>query len=474
MAGYHEFLAEKSQLGTACGFEPLWLPPFLFDFQRHLVEWAVRRGRAAVYADCGLGKTPVFLAWAENVIRKTNGRVLVVTPLAVSFQVVREAEKFGVEARRSDDGTPKPNITVTNYERLPKFDGDDYAGVVCDEASILKHWSGSVRKRVTRFLSKIPYRLLSTATPSPNAFEEQGLMAEAMGEMTYSDMLGTFFRQISDDEKKKRATGDDILHSKRLSWRVIQSFGQWALRPHAHEPFWRWVSGWARACRKPSDLGAFSDDGFILPPLDRHDHVLVPRTAPPGFLFTVPAVGLNQERAERLRTLAERAELVASLTDHDDPVVVWCDLNPEGDAMERAVKGAVQVKGSQPLRQKEELLLAFISGQARGLVTKTKIAGLGLNLQHCAHVVTSVTHSYEGFHQRIARCRRFGQKRRVRLDVVATEGEVNVCANLARKERLAGAMFDSVIRFMNDARAVRGDGRPIPVEVPPWLLSATS
>jgi hypothetical protein len=219
---YVEFLDRKTQLGGQWGFDPLWMPDFLFDFQRHLVEWGVRKGRSAIYADCGLGKTPMFLTWAENVIRRTNGRVLVVTPLAVSFQVCREAEKFGIEAHRSDAGKPMPNITVTNYERLPKFDEGDYDGVVCDEASILKHWSGATQKRVTRFLSKIPCRLLSTATPSPNAFEEQGMMAEALGEMTYSDMLATFFRQISDDEKKKRATADDILHSKRLSWRVIR------------------------------------------------------------------------------------------------------------------------------------------------------------------------------------------------------------------------------------------------------------
>lgn len=468
---YSEFLRRKSQIDNNSGFDPLWMPDFLFDFQRHLVDWAVRKGRGAIFADCGLGKTAIMLAWAENVVRHTNRPVLILAPLAVSHQIAKEGERFGIEVNRSIDGKPAKNITVTNYDRLAKFSPDDYSGVVCDEASIIKHWSGATQKAVTRFLSKMHFRLLCTATPAPNDFIEMGTASEALGELTHSDMLATFFRQLSDDEKKKRATATDIIHSKRLSWRVLQSFGQWVLRAHAFEPFWRWVSSWARACRKPSDVGPFSDDRFVLPKLERHDHVVTPRTPPPGFLWNVPAFGLNQERAERRRTLDERTELVVDLTKDSDCAVVWCHLNPEGDRLEKEIPGAVQVKGSQSIDEKEEFILAFLEGQARVLVTKAKIAGLGLNLQHCAHVVTFVDHSYEKFYQCVRRCWRFGQKRPVRLDVIATEGEVNVKRNMDRKESLASQMFDSIIKFMNDAQSISTTKKTITTEVPQWLRS---
>jgi hypothetical protein len=474
VSDYRAFLDRKSQFNAGSGFEPAWMPEFLFDFQASLIEWATRKGRAMIAADCGLGKTPMQLVWAENVIRKTNRPVLIFAPLAVSRQIVREAEKFGIEAAYSADGKPAANITVANYERLGKFDPDHYAGAVLDEASIVKHWSGATQKAATRFLSKMPYRLLCTATPAPNDYIEMGTLSEALGEMTYSDMLATFFRQISDDEKKKRATADDITHSRRLSWRVIQSIGQWALRPHAFEPFWKWVSTWARACRKPSDLGDFDDSPFVLPELIRRDHVVVPRTPPDGWLFTVPAFGLNQERSERRRTIEERGELVADLTASSDSAVVWCHLNPEGDHLEKVIPGAVQIKGSQSLAEKEERILAFLDGEARVLVTKPKIAGLGLNLQHCAHVVNFVDHSYEQFYQCVRRCYRFGQKRPVTLDVIATEGEVNVRRSMDRKERLANQMFDSVVEFMNEAQGVGPRAATREPEVPGWMACATN
>lgn len=469
---YSEFLSKKSQIGDSTGFEPIWMPDCLFDFQRHLVGWAVRRGRAAIFADCGLGKTPMQLTWAENVVRHTNRPVLILMPLGVSLQFVSEAQKFGIEAQRSLDGTPQPNITIANYERLGKFNPDDFSGVVCDEASIIKHWSGATQKAVTRFLSKMRYRLLCTATPSPNDYIEMGTMSEALGGLTHTDMLATFFRQMSDDEKKKRATADDIVHSKRLSWRVIQSFGQWVLKPHAFEPFWKWVSSWSRACRKPSDLGNYSDGRFILPELIRRDHTITPRIPPPGWLFTVPAFGLNQERGERNRTLAERTEKVADLVSKSDSAVVWCHYNPEGDRLEKAISGSVQVKGSQSIEEKEERIASFLSGQSRVLVTKPKIAGLGLNMQHCNHVVTFVTHSYEQFYQCVRRCWRFGQKRPVTLDVIATEGEVNVRKNMDRKEALASQMFDSIVRFMNDAANVSARQPTDRIEVPSWLSTS--
>ena len=467
---YADFLARKTQLGGDHGFAPTWLPDQLFDFQRHLVEWAVRRGRAAIFADCGLGKSAMQLVWAENVVRHTNRPVLILTPLAVGPQMVLEGKKFGVGCSRPAAGADlRPGIYTANYERLHRFDPADFAGVVCDEASILKHWSGATQKGVTRFLSKLPYRLLCSATPAPNDYVEMGTQSEALGGVTHSDMLAKYFRQLRDDEKKRLATPDDVTHSRRLSWRVIQSFGQWVLKPHAFEPFWRWVASWARACRKPSDLGPYDDGRFVLPPLVRRAHE-VEAPPPPGHLFSVPAFGLNQERAERRRTLGRRTALVADLAAASDRAVVWCHYNDEGDRLGREIPGAVEVRGSQSTEEKEEIILAFLAGQARVLVTKPKIAGLGLNLQHCAHVVTFVTHSYEQFYQCVRRCWRFGQSRPVTLDVIATEGEANVRKNMDRKERLAAQMFDAVIRNMNDAAT--DHARPTtPPEVPQWLLS---
>jgi hypothetical protein len=471
---YAEFLNRKSQQHGDSGFKPLWMPDFLFDFQKHLLDWSIRKGRGAIFADCGLGKTPMQLVWAENVVRHTNRSVLILTPLAVAQQTVTEGEKFGIEVGLSRDGKPAGKITTLNYERLHKADEADYAAVVCDESSILKHWSGKTQAAVTRFMSKIPYRLLCTATPAPNDFIELGTSSEALGWLSHSEMLDTFFRQMSDHEKKKKATKYDIIHSKRLSWRVIQSIGQWILKAHAFEPFWKWVSSWARACRQPSDLGPYDDSRFTLPPLNRVDHMVVPRKPPAGYLFTIPAFGLNQERGERRRTIEERTELVAELLGNGqatEPAVIWCQLNDEADAIEQAIPDAVQVKGSQSIDHKEELLVAFLNGEARVLVTKAKIAGLGLNMQHCAHVVTFVDHSYEKFYQSIRRCWRFGQTRPVRLDVICTEGEINVKRNMDRKQELADQMFGAIVAFMNDAQHV-GDRTPTEtIKVPPWMYS---
>jgi superfamily II DNA or RNA helicase len=466
---YTEFLDRKSQMDHAHGFEPIEMPDFLFDFQRALVDWSLRKGRSAIFADCGLGKTPMQLVWADNVARHTNGNVLFLTPLAVGQQLVDEGKKFGIEVGISRDGKPTGKMTAINYERLHKADESDYVGVVCDESSICKHWSGKTQMAVTRFLAKKQYRLLCTATPAPNDFVELGTSSEALGELSHSQMLETFFRQITDDEKRRKATADDIIHSKRLSWRVIQSIGQWALKAHAFEPFWKWVSVWARACRKPSDLGDFDDSRFVLPPLNRFDHTITPRTPPEGYLFTIPAFGLNQERSERRRTIAERAELVASLVDGTEPVVIWCQLNDEADHIEKLIPDAVQVKGSQSIERKEELLTAFLTGECRVLVTKAKIAGLGLNMQHCAHAITFVDHSYEKFYQSIRRCWRFGQTRPVRVDVISTEGEVNVKKNMDRKEQLATQMFESIVAFMNDSKTISGNLPQQKVETPAWL-----
>ncbi len=482
---YAEFLRCRSQANIGSGFEPLWLPDFLFDFQRHLTEWAIRRGRAAIFADCGLGKTPMQLVWAENIVRHTNRPVLILTPLAVGPQTVREAEKFGITAVRSQDGrTPSDaRIVVTNYERLGHFSPDDFAGVVCDESSILKSYSGATRKQITRFLAKIPYRLLCTATAAPNDYVELGTSSEALGELSHSDMLRMYFQYLDDKGQKRERRDQDaaeqIISSdpsyyQKLAYRVAQTIGQWRLKHHAIIPFWRWVASWAKACRMPSDLG-FPDGDFALPELRERDHIIETRTLAPGMLLNIPAVGLGAEREERRRTLNERCEFVASLVDHDRPVVVWCQMNDEGDLLERLIPDAAQVAGKTPDDRKIALYDDFATGKLRVLVIKPKIGAWGLNWQHCNHIITFATHSYEQYYQCIRRCWRFGQRRPVDLDVVATEGELRVLGNMRRKAQKADAMFASVIREMHRSTAVeRSAYGTRAVMMPEWLLPSSS
>lgn len=475
---YSSFLYQKSQQHSGCGFEPLWLPEWLFGFQHALVCWAIKRGRAAIFADCGLGKTPMQLVWAENVVRQTNKPVLILTPLAVSHQTEREAAKFGIQATRSQDGKHNGGIIITNYERLHYFDSNDFVGVVCDESSILKSFSGATRKQITRFMSKLPYRLLCTATAAPNDYVELGTSSEALGELSHSEMLKRFFKQLDDkgqkNETKQQDQAEALLeidpnYFKKLAYRVAQTIGQWRLKHHAVVPFWRWVASWARACRMPSDLG-FSDEGFVLPPLNECDHIIKPETPPKGMLFSVPAVGLAGERDERRRTLRQRCEFVSNLVDHDRPAVVWCHMNEKGDLLEEMIPGAGQIAGRTPDEKKIELYEAFASGELKKLVIKPKIGAWGLNWQHCNHVVTFASHSYEQYYQSVRRCYRFGQKMPVHLDVIATEGELRVIGNMRKKAEKANAMFDALVHEMADAtRVEREDIYTKKVRVPEWL-----
>jgi superfamily II DNA or RNA helicase len=478
MMNYQEFLHRKSQLGTFDGFEPVWMPDFLYGFQSAMVEWALRKGKGALFEDCGLGKTPQSLVWAENIVRKTNKNVLILTPLAVSYQFVEEGKKFGIECNRSTDGRPAGKITVTNYERLHLFDENDFGGAVCDESSILKHFGGSTQKHVTRFMSKMPYRLLGTATAAPNDFDELGTSSEAIGTLPYSEMLSMFFNQ--DDGKKFKS--DEVKTMKetrtgnyfgKLAYRTTQQMRGWRLKAHAETPFWRWVCSWARACRMPSDLG-FPNGDFVLPELSTREHIVIPQSAPDGKLFTMQAFGLQEERDERRRTLRERSELVAKLVDHDRQAIIWCHLNQEGDELEKVIPGCVQVAGSDSDDAKEERLRAFAKGQVRVLVTKAKIAGFGMNFQNCAHVVTYASHSYEQFYQSIRRCWRFGQKNPVTVDIVSTEGEQHVRDNMKRKAEAADRMFSALVEHMNNAQWLEATEYKTPVEVPQWLSQNTT
>lgn len=477
MSTYTEFLDRKVHQGAEHGFEPLWLPDQLFPFQESLVTWALRKGRAALFADCGLGKTAMQLTWAENVARHTGQPVLILTPLAVASQTVREGEKFGIECHRSGDGTVAGRIVITNYERLEHFNPADFAGVVCDESSILKSFDGHTRKAITRFMAKTPYRLLCTATAAPNDYTELGNSSEALGELTYSDMLRRFFAQLDDKGQKReerlQQSAEAMINAnanyyKKLAFRVSQTIGQWRLKHHAREHFWRWVASWARACRMPSDLG-FTNDDFILPGLTERDHVI---TAPPpdGMLFSIPAFGLAEEREERKRTIHERCAFAAQLVDHNQPAVIWCHTNAEGDLLEQLIPDAAQIAGRTPDDRKVELYEAFANGNQRVLVIKPKIGAWGLNWQHCAHVVTFASHSYEQHYQSVRRCWRFGQTRPVTVDVIATEGEARVLVNMRSKSERAALMFDQLIAQMNAATVInRINLYTTTPKVPQWL-----
>lgn len=476
---YATFLDSKRQIGGASGFAPLWMPDFLFDFQSHLVEWSLRKGKSAIFADCGLGKTPMQLAWAENVVRHTNRPVLILTPLAVTNQTVKEAAKFHIDAVRwTGRLTSRARIHVTNYEKLHLLDAADYAGVVCDESSILKHFGGATQKHVTRFLSKLQYRLLCTATAAPNDYHELGTSSEAIGSLGYSDMLSRFFKM---DDKKRHRMNDVKLsremktgrHYAKLAYRVSQQIGQWRLKGHAEEPFWRWVCSWAMACRNPSDLG-FSDARFVLPELVERDHLIEPTKPADGMLFQLPAIGLQQERDERRRTMRERCDLVATLADHLKPVVVWCHLNTEGDELTRTIPGAKQIAGKTADEEKEELYEAFGAGQLRCLVIKPKIGAWGLNWQHCAHVITFASHSYEQYYQAIRRCYRFGQSQPVIVDVIATTGEGPVLDNMRRKSAAADLMFSRLVAQMHQSQIIERDYGSHALEIPSWLYSTVS
>lgn len=459
---YADFLATKAQLPGGNGFPPSCMPDYLFDFQASLVEWAIRQGRAALFADCGLGKTPMSLVWAQNVRQHSRRPVLMVTPLAVSFQVEAEAKKFGIDARISRDGRPAGDVTVTNYERLEQFDSADFSGIVCDESSAIKAFDGVRRQVVTEFARTLPYRLLCTATAAPNDYIELGTSSEALGHLGHMDMLGRFF---TNKERSAKAVGG--------RWRA-RGADQWRLKGHAEEPFWRWVTSWARAVRRPSDLG-FDDGRFQLPQLIEREHVISAIRPAEGTLFDVPVTGLHEEREEARRTITERCEKAADLLNGAPHGVAWCHLNDESTLLTKLIDGAVEVAGSDSIDAKEEKLAAFSKGEIRVLVTKPSVGAWGLNWQHCNRMTYFPSHSFEQRYQAIRRCWRFGQQQPVYVDTVTTEGGQATLANLRRKADQADRMFDALTTHMRAALSIqRSENYDMTVEVPPWVTSRTS
>lgn len=441
---YSFYIQGKVKRTERVGFDPLWMPDFLFDFQKVLVEWSIRQGRSAIFADCGLGKTPMQLVWADNVLRKEHKSVLILTPLAVSKQTLREGKKFDIDVHNARNGDIVKGINVVNYEQLHKFNPEDFVGIVADESSILKAFDGKRRKQITEFMRKVKYRLLCTATPAPNDYIELGTSSEALGVMKYQKMLGMFFS-----------------HSGK-------STQSWELKGHAKSAYWQWVSGWARAIRRPSDFG-FEDGEFELPPLEVKQHIIPSNYD--GYGFFRFGNTLNEQRAEKRESIKDRCEKVAELVPNDRPVVVWCHYNAEGDLLEKIIPDAVQVAGKHSDEEKEERLFGFAEGKIRVLVTKPRIGGFGMNWQHCSDVVCFPSHSFEQYYQTVRRCWRFGQKNQVCINLVATEAERPVMANMLRKERQVSGMFAGIVREMSGYQIGNGKKKvdELSMEVPEWL-----
>ena len=423
---YDEFLAAKSGRVDPAGFEPVDLPAALFPHQSAIVRWACRMGRAAVFADTGLGKTLMLLAWAGQVYRATGRPVLVLTPLAVAEQTVEEASRFGIDgvwyADTQNRHDSPARIVVTNYQKLHRFTAGDYAGIVLDESSILKSHAGTTRTALIEAFADTPYKLCSTATPAPNDHQELGNHCEFLGVMTRTEMLATYFLHDSSDT------------------------GEWRLKGHAVGPFWRWVAGWAVVCRRPSDLG-FTDQGYDLPPLQVEEHS-VHCEAQPGRLVAAAESTLTGQRRARKQTLVDRVTAAATIAaGTDGPVLVWCELNAEQDALERALgDDCVSVRGADPDGAKVEKVNRWRAGQARVLVTKPGMFGYGMNWQHCADMVfVGLSHSYEQFYQAVRRCWRYGQTKPVTAHVISSDLEAGVLANVRRKqadhERLVEGML---------------------------------
>lgn len=435
---YKDFLEQKKHLIGDFGFKATWYPDIAFDFQKHIIEKSIKKGRIGNFIDTGLGKTIICLSEAYNVVLHTNKRVLILTPLAVAFQFIIEAEKIGIDdIEYSKDGKFTKKIVLCNYERLHLFNAADFICVICDESSILKNFDGKIKAQIMAFIKKVPYRFLSTATPSPNDFIELGNSSEALGYMGYMDMLGKFFKNNSNNvDSNNRNIGE-----------------KWYLKPHAENDFFAWVNQWSIMCKMPSDLG-FSDEKYILPKLIVNEHVVKNQSLVDAsgqvHLFTPTAKTMTEVRHEQKHTENLRCERAVELA-YDKVSVYWCNTNNESALLKSMDNEAYEIIGSQSIEKKEELLKAFSDGQITRLITKAKMTGMGLNWQHCNHTVYFPTWSYEQWYQSVRRFWRFGQQRDVTVDRVTSDGQTRVIQAVDEKtekainlhKRLTGAVNQS-------------------------------
>lgn len=465
VSSYRDFIARKRIEAPVCGFgiSESDINDRLFDFQKALVRWAIRRGRAGIFADTGLGKGPMAMEWGRIVAEHVKLPVLILAPLAVAEQFMREAIKFGMQitiCRTAAD--VKPGVNVTNYQKLHKFDLTRFGGIALDEASILRALDGKTRKMLTESCAQIPYRLTASATPAPNDHTEFGGQSEFLGIKSHTEMLSTFF--VHDSGKTQ----------------------DWRLKGHAREAFWRWLCSWAAIVKMPSDLG-YPDAGYVLPPLVYHEHIIPATqrdTEASGLLFAAPAMTLIEQRQARRGTLETRVKVCADIANsHKGPGIVWCDLNDESRALTKAIDGAIEVCGSQTDEQKEDAIERFATGKARILVSKPSVCGFGLNFQHARQVVfCGVTHSFQAFYQAVRRSYRFGVEGDVHVHVVSSELEGAVVDNLKRKAQEAEDTARETQRYVNEF--VRGSvfsaeretikyNPTVAVKWPRWLKTDT-
>ena len=433
---YEEFLKSKTHSTGSFGFDPVWMPDCAFDFQQHIITKAVRKGRIGMFADTGLGKTLMQVAISENVIRHTNKRVLILTPLAVAFQFIDEASRIGVDdIAHSKAGEITKKITVCNYERLHLLNPDDFVCVMLDESSILKNFAGKTRDQIVAFIKRVPYRFLSTATPSPNDFIELGNSSEALGYMGYMDMLTKFFKSNQNSvDSNNRNIGEKFY-----------------LKPHAERDFFAWVNQWSVMVKKPSDLG-FSDEKYGLPALHVKKHMVQNESTwcidGQDSLFAMPAKSMTEVREEQKLTVKERCERAAQLASNKTSVY-WCNLNEESSLLATFDPDAVEIIGGMSIEKKEEILVSFARGEIKRLITKAKMTSMGLNWQHCNHTVFFPTWSYEQYYQAIRRFWRFGQKSEVTCDMVIGEGQERVMEALEQKTQKAIELYGNLVAATN-------------------------
>lgn len=434
---YEQFLENKKHLIGEFGFEPNYIPDIAFDFQKYIIEKAVKKGRMAIFADTGLGKTIIQLSIAHNIVKHTNKSVLILTPLAVAYQFIIEANKMGIDdVEHSKDGKFTKKIVLCNYERLHYFNSSDFVGVILDESSILKNFDGKIKNQITSFIKKIPYRFLSTATPSPNDFIELGTSSEALGYMGYIDMLTKFFKtnQNSIDSNVNRNIGE-----------------KYYLKPHAEKSFFQWVNQWAIMVKMPSDIG-FSDEKFILPKLNTIKHVVnnnsMINVNGQIMMFTPIAKSMPEILNEQRQTINERCEKAYELA-IGKTSVYWVNRNEESSLLKKLDSDSVEIIGSMSIDKKEDILVNFANGNIKRIITKAKMTGMGLNWQHCNHSVFFPTFSYEQYYQAIRRFWRFGQKNDVTIDLVISDGQTRVLEALQQKSEKAVELHKKLCENMN-------------------------
>lgn len=433
---YEEFVKSKKHLLGSFGFEPNYIPDMAFDFQKEIITRAVNKGRIAVFADTGLGKTLIQLALAQNVVNHTKGKVLILTPLAVAFQFILEAEKMGItDIEYSKDGNHTKSIVICNYERLHYFNSEDFKGVVLDESSILKNFDGKIKNQITSFVKKLPYRFLSTATPSPNDFIELGTSSEALGYMGYMDMLGKFFKNNQGSiAKQKRQIGE-----------------KYYLKPHAEISFFAWVNQWSIMIKMPSDIG-YSNERYNLPKLINNTHIIKNNSLLDCKgqiqMFNVIAKSFQEVRHEQKQTIEDRCKKAVELA-KGKTSVYWVNLNDESSLIKQLDTEAVEILGSMSIEKKEKILLDFANGDIKRIITKAKMTGMGLNWQHCNHSVFFPTYSYEQYYQAIRRFWRFGQKNEVTIDMVISDGQTRVLEALKQKTQKAIDLYENLTKNVN-------------------------